>query len=90
MTEPSKEEAQVEDVDLSERTVILNLQFLLDNLLRTGSEIHLRVVKGVPAGATTVAAGILDDSLLVVFDRPVPSEIWYEDLGKKITQSELN
>jgi hypothetical protein len=86
----SSEEEILDEVDLSKRTVVLNLQFLLDNLLRHGSEVHLRVINGVPPGATTVAAGILDDALLVVFDRPVPSEILYEDLGKRTKPSELN
>lgn len=90
MTDASKEDVLEDDVALVDRTVVLDLQFLLDNFIRTGSEIHLRVIKGVSPGATTVAAGILDNALLVVFDQPVPSEILYEDLGKRITNSELN
>lgn len=86
----SQEEVLEGIADLSDRTVILDLQFLLDNFLRDGSEARFRVVKGVPAGATTVAAGILDGALLIVFDRPVPSGILYEDLGKRTIKSEIN
>ena len=86
----SKEGILEGEVDLSDHTVVLDLQFLLDNFLRDGSEARFRVVKGVPAGATTVAAGILDGALLIVFDQPVPSGIVYEDLGKRTSKSEIN
>ena len=90
MEDSSEEEVLKGEVDLSDRTVVLDLQFLLDNLLRDGNEVHFRVIKGVPTGATTVAAGILDNALLVVFDQPVPSEIIYEDLSKRFIKPELN
>lgn len=88
MTDSSQEEVLQDDI--SERTVVLDLQFLLDNFLRDGSEAQFRVIKGIPAGSTMVAAGILENALLLVFDKPVPSEILYEDLGRKISRSEIN
>ena len=77
--------------DLSTRTVSLDLEFLFNTFLRDGNELHLKVVRGIPDGANTVAAGILNNALLVVFDREVPSEVVYEVLNAKTkTLTEIN
>lgn len=88
----SSEEDVLEGVRVEGRYVTLDLAFLFNTFLRDGNEIHLKVVKGLPDGANAVAAGIVDGALIMVFDTEVPSEVWFQDLGKKveISNKELN
>lgn len=80
----SSEEDVLEGVRVEGRYVTLDLAFLFNTFLRDGNEFHFKVVKGLPDGANAVAAGIVDGALVMVFDTEVPSEVWFQDLGKKV------
>lgn len=92
MTDSSEEDVLEGTEDLTENTVTLDLAFLFNTFLREGNEFHFKVVKGLPDGANAVAAGIFDGALVMVFDRKVPSEVWFQDVSKKvkIPTKELN
>lgn len=83
MKESSKEDL-LEGVQLDNRTVTLDLTFLFNTFLCAGNEFHLKVIKGLPDGANAIAAGIVDNSLVMVFDTDVPSEVWFMDVSKKV------
>jgi len=77
------------NLDLSDSTkvVAVDLEFMFDVFFRQGSDIELTVVKGIPEGATAVAAGIIDGALVVVFDREVPETIWYKQIQRGVKDS---
>jgi hypothetical protein len=77
----SPEEGEInEGADYTGRVVALDLAFLFNVFLRHGAQYNLKVVQGIPEGANAVAAGILDETLIVVFDTDVPPEILFQDL----------
>lgn len=88
----SSEEDVLEGVKVEGRYVTLDLAFLFNTFLRHGNEIHLRVLQGLPDGANALAAGIVENQLVMVFDTDVPSEVWFQDISKevKIPTNELN
>lgn len=87
----SKKEVD-EEANLTTRIIALDLSFLFSNFLRDGAEFNMRVVRGIPEGAKALAATVTDDSLVVIFDTDVPSEIWFEDLNsnEEIITKDLN
>jgi hypothetical protein len=70
-----------EGVDYEGQVVTLDLAFLLQHFLCDGNKINLRVIQGIPEDAKPIAAGILDNALVIVFDKKVPAEILFEDLS---------
>lgn len=80
-----------EGEDYEGQVVTLDLAFLLRHFLREGSNINLKVIQGIPEDAKPIAAGILDDALIIVFDQKVPAEILFADLSKpQLTKVEIN
>jgi hypothetical protein len=77
----SPEKGEINDgADYAGRVVALDLAFLFNVFLRHGARYNLKVVQGIPEGANAVAAGILDEALIVVFDQDVPPEVLFQDL----------
>jgi hypothetical protein len=84
MKDSSDNEDVLEGVQVEGRYVTLDLGFLFNTFLRDGNEFHFKVVRGLPDGAKAIAAGIINDALVMVFDTDVPNEVWFEDQSRKV------